>query len=242
MANQVIFTDADQAAMSAIKQVYPSSLKEGRGRGWRRGGAEAGGEGRASTGRGEGRGEGRGGAEGGRGSVGPGVLAAGLSVLQPAAGAGATRAGSMGLNTTPANSAHAFGASRMPLQSLSNAGIDAPCGGGEQASPSLEVQRRCEQSRCDLPPIRYFMPAQRTCSPYLRRPKTSLFWSSCNRWNVRSTQDSPGDTPARSRDVPVLADDIQHLEVPEAPGEFSVCLICFSRLVEVWLGCSCSYR
>ena len=149
MANQVIFTDADQAAMSAIKQVYPSSLKEGRGRGWGRGGAEAGGEGRASTGRGEGRGEGRGGAKGGRGSVGPGVLAAELSVLQPAADAGATRAGSMGLNTTPANSAHAFGASRMPLQSLSNAGIDAPCGGGEQASPSLEVQRRCEQSRCD---------------------------------------------------------------------------------------------
>ena len=121
----------------------------GRDRGWRRGGAEAGGEGRASTGRGEGRGEGRGVAEGGRGSAGPGVLVAGLSVLQPAADAGATRAGSMGLNTTPANSAHAFGASRMPLQSLSNAGIDAPCGGGEQASPFLEVQRRCEQSRCD---------------------------------------------------------------------------------------------
>ena len=121
----------------------------GKGRGWRRGGAEAGGEVRASTGRGEGRGEGRGGAEGGRGSAGPGVLAAGLSALQPAADAGATRAGSMGLNTTSANSAHAFGASRMPLQSLSNAGIDAPCGGGEQASPSLEVQRRCEQSRCD---------------------------------------------------------------------------------------------
>ena len=64
MANQVIFTDADQAAMSDIKQVYPSSLKEGRGRGWRRGGAEAGGEGRASTGKG--RGEERG-AEGRRG-------------------------------------------------------------------------------------------------------------------------------------------------------------------------------
>ena len=40
-------------------------------------------------------------------------------------------------------------ASRMSLRSLSNAGIDAPSGGGEQASPSLEVQRRCEQSRCD---------------------------------------------------------------------------------------------
>ena len=77
------------------------------------------------------------------------MLATGLSVLQPAADAGTTRAGSMGLNTTPANSAHAFGASRMPLQSPSNAGIDAPCGGGEQASPSLKVQRRCEQSRCD---------------------------------------------------------------------------------------------
>ncbi|CAM9403456.1 unnamed protein product, partial [Ascophyllum nodosum] len=110
----------------------------GRGRDWRRGEAEAGGEERASTGRGEGREEGRGGAEGGRGSAGPGVLAAGLSVLQPAADASATRAGCMGLDTTPANSAHAFGASRMPPQSLSNAGIDAPCGGGEQASPSLE--------------------------------------------------------------------------------------------------------
>ena len=121
----------------------------GTGRGRRRGGAEAGGEGSDSTGRGEGRGEGRGGAEGGRKSAGPGVVAAGLSVLQPAADAGATRAGSMGLNTTPANGAHAFGASNIPLRSLSNAGIDAPCGGGEQASPSLEVQRRCEQSRCD---------------------------------------------------------------------------------------------
>ena len=28
MANQVIFTDADQAAMSAIEQVYPSSLNK----------------------------------------------------------------------------------------------------------------------------------------------------------------------------------------------------------------------
>ena len=77
------------------------------------------------------------------------MLAAGLSVLQPAADAGATRTGSMGLNTTPANSAYALGASRMPLQSLSNADIDAASDGGEQASPSLEVQRRCEQSRWD---------------------------------------------------------------------------------------------
>ena len=30
-----------------------------------------------------------------------------------------------------------------------------------------------------------------------------------------------------------MADDIQHLEVPKAPGEFSVCLNCFARLVEV---------
>ena len=36
--------------------------------------------------------------------------------------------------------------------------------------------------------------------------------------------------------MPGLADDIQHLEVPEAPGEFSVCLICFFRLFQVWLG------
>ena len=112
-------------------------------------GAEAGGEGRASTGKDGGRGEGRGGVEEGRGSAGLGVVAAGLSVLQPAAEDGATRARSMGLNTTPANGAHAFGASRMPFRSLSNAGIDAPRGGGEQALPSLEVQRRCEQSRCD---------------------------------------------------------------------------------------------
>ena len=79
-----------------------------------------------------------------RGSAGPGVVAAGLSVLQPAADGGATRASSMGLNSTPANGAHAFGASCMPLRSLGNAGIDAPCGEGEHALPFLEVQRRCE--------------------------------------------------------------------------------------------------